>query len=151
MSERAEFARATHDDWGELGSDTAFKMTFARCLCFLIAFVGPFDLLRAQVPAAAPPLDDPQTEQRIAKLLGEMTLEEKIGQLVHFPVEPRKEPNFSYRILRGIYPAFRLLFSNQVIRADDLARAMVDVAVQGTGDHQSLVLENRDIRAIVES
>ena len=47
-----------------------------------------------------------------------------------YPVEPRKEPNFSYRLLRAIYPAFRVLFPNQVIRADDLARAMVDVAVQ---------------------
>ena len=68
-----------------------------------------------------------------------------------YPVEPRKEPNLSYRLLRGIYPVFRVLFPNQVIRADDLARAMVDVAVQGTGEHQSLVLENRDIRAMVES
>ncbi len=47
-----------------------------------------------------------------------------------YPVEPRKEPNFSYRLLRAIYPAFRVLFPNQVIRADDLARVMVDVAVQ---------------------
>jgi uncharacterized protein YbjT (DUF2867 family) len=68
-----------------------------------------------------------------------------------YPVEPRKEPNFSYRVLRGIYPAFRLLFPNQVIRADDLARAMVDVAVRETGERQSLVFENRDIRAMVRS
>jgi uncharacterized protein YbjT (DUF2867 family) len=34
-----------------------------------------------------------------------------------YPVEPRKEPNVSYRLLRAIYPAFRLLFPNQVIRA----------------------------------
>jgi uncharacterized protein YbjT (DUF2867 family) len=68
-----------------------------------------------------------------------------------YPVEPRKEPNFSYRLLRGIYPAFRTLFPNQVIRADDLARAMVDVALRGTGVHEGLVLENRDIRAMVES
>jgi len=27
-----------------------------------------------------------------------------------YPVEPRKEPNFGYRFLRAIYPAFRLLF-----------------------------------------
>src|SRR5580704_8571798 len=45
-----------------------------------------------------------------------------------YPVEPRKEPNFSYRLMRWAYPAFRVLFSNQVIRADDLARAMVNVA-----------------------
>jgi uncharacterized protein YbjT (DUF2867 family) len=35
-----------------------------------------------------------------------------------FCLEPRKEPNFSYRLLREIYPAFRLLFPNQVIRAE---------------------------------
>src|ERR1700680_1665336 len=27
-----------------------------------------------------------------------------------FPVEPRKEPNFGYRLLRTIYPVFRALF-----------------------------------------
>jgi len=56
---------------------------------------------------------------------------------------------------------FRALFPNQVIRANDLARAMVDVAVGGTEERQSLVFENRvfenrvfensDIRALVES
>ena len=68
-----------------------------------------------------------------------------------YPVEPRKEPNFSYRLMRGIYPAFRVLFPNQVIRADDLGRAMVDVAVRERGERPSAVFENRDIRAMVES
>ena len=68
-----------------------------------------------------------------------------------YPVEPRKEPNFSYRFMRAIYPAFRVLFPNQVIRADELAEAMVDVVVRGAGERRSLVLENRDIRAMVES
>jgi uncharacterized protein YbjT (DUF2867 family) len=68
-----------------------------------------------------------------------------------YPVEPRKEPNFSYRLLRAIYPAFRLLFPNQVIRADDLARAMVDIAVQETPKPESRVFENRDIRAMIGS
>src|ERR1700747_256525 len=63
-----------------------------------------------------------------------------------YPVEPRKEPNFSYRFLRGIYPAFRLLFPSQVILADDLARVMVDVAVRGPGERESLIFENRDIQ-----
>ena len=49
-----------------------------------------------------------------------------------YPVQPRREPNFGYRLLRAIYPAFRVLFPNQVIRADDLARTMVDVATGGT-------------------
>ena len=68
-----------------------------------------------------------------------------------YPVEPRREPNFSYRLLRAIYPAFRVLFPNQVIRADDLGRAMVDVAVRETGERGGLVFENRDIRAMVKS
>jgi uncharacterized protein YbjT (DUF2867 family) len=68
-----------------------------------------------------------------------------------YPVEPRKEPSFSYRLLRGIYPAFRALFPNQVIRADDLARVMVDATVQGTPQREDPVFENRDIRAMAAS
>jgi len=68
-----------------------------------------------------------------------------------YPVEPRKEPNFSYRLMRGIYPAFRVLFPNQVIRADDLAQAMVDAVVGKTAQGRGPVFENRDIRAMVES
>jgi uncharacterized protein YbjT (DUF2867 family) len=68
-----------------------------------------------------------------------------------YPVEPRKEPNLTYRLLRTMYPVFRALFPNQVIPADDLARAMVDVAVRETGEHRTLILENRDIRAMVKS
>jgi uncharacterized protein YbjT (DUF2867 family) len=68
-----------------------------------------------------------------------------------YPVEPRKEPNFSYRLLRAMYPAFRVLFPNQVIRADDLAHVMVETAVRGTAESRGPVFENRDIRAMVES
>ena len=66
-----------------------------------------------------------------------------------YPVEPRKEPNFGYRLLRTIYPVFRLVVPNQVIRADDLARAMVDVAIRGAGEPGEQIFENRDIRALV--
>jgi hypothetical protein len=65
-----------------------------------------------------------------------------------YPVEPRKEPNLSYRILRAIYPAFRTLFPNQVIPANDLARAMVDVVV--LENERGPVFENSDIRAMVK-
>src|SRR5580698_10315944 len=68
-----------------------------------------------------------------------------------YPVKPRKEPTFSYRLLRSVYPVFRMLVPNQVIRADDLARAMVDAVVRETEKRESLVFENRDIRARVES
>jgi uncharacterized protein YbjT (DUF2867 family) len=68
-----------------------------------------------------------------------------------YPVEPRKEPNFSYRLLRAVYPAFRLVFPDLVIRSDDLARAMVDVSVRETGERENRVFENRDILAMVNS
>jgi uncharacterized protein YbjT (DUF2867 family) len=68
-----------------------------------------------------------------------------------YPVEPRKEPNFSYRLMRAIYPVFRVLFPNQEIPADDLAHAMVDVVVRESGQKESRVLENRDIRVMSES
>jgi uncharacterized protein YbjT (DUF2867 family) len=68
-----------------------------------------------------------------------------------YPVEPRREPNLSYRLLRRLYPAFRVLFPNLVIRSDDLARAMVDVVVERSGEPQRLVFENRDIQAMTQS
>ena len=68
-----------------------------------------------------------------------------------YPVKSRLEPNFNYRLLRAIYPVFRRLFPNQVIPADDLARAMVDVAVRGKSQRESVVLENREIRAMAGS
>ena len=68
-----------------------------------------------------------------------------------YPVEPRKEPHFSYSVLRSIYPVFRILFPNQVVRADDLAHAMVEVVMRQADKPGSRILENRDIRAMVKS
>ena len=67
-----------------------------------------------------------------------------------YPVEPRKEPNFSYRLLRAVYPVFQLLFPNQVIRADDLAKSMVDIAIRRGAGTEGVILENRDIRTMVD-
>jgi uncharacterized protein YbjT (DUF2867 family) len=68
-----------------------------------------------------------------------------------YPVQPRKEPNFSYRLIRAVYPLSRLLFPNQVVRADDLAWAMVNIVLRERQEHQCLVFENRDIRAMIKS
>jgi uncharacterized protein YbjT (DUF2867 family) len=62
-----------------------------------------------------------------------------------YPVEARREPNASYRLLRAVYPAFRLLFPNLVIRSDDLATAMVSVALRSVPEERTVVFENRDI------
>jgi hypothetical protein len=67
-----------------------------------------------------------------------------------YPVQRRREPNFGYRVLRAIYPAFRIVFPNQVIESDKLGAAMVDIAIR-TSAPESLLLENRDIRAFARS
>ena len=54
-------------------------------------------------------------------------------------------------MMRWMDPVFRVLLPNQVIRADDLARVMVDAAVRGTPQRAGPVLENRDIRAMAVS
>jgi hypothetical protein len=54
-------------------------------------------------------------------------------------------------VLRAVYPVFRVVFPNQVIRADDLARVMVDAAVHATPGRAGPTFENRDIRAMAES
>jgi hypothetical protein len=43
-----------------------------------------------------------------------------------------------------------MLFPGQVIRAADLARVMVDVAVRRTKERSASVFENNDIRAMAE-
>ena len=67
-----------------------------------------------------------------------------------YPVEP-EGTEFQLPIDARDLPVFRVFFPNQLIRADELARAMVDVAVRGTEEHPTMVLENRDIRAIAKS
>lgn len=68
-----------------------------------------------------------------------------------YPVRPRIEPNLSYRILRAVYPVFRLVFPSLVIRSDQLAWIMVDAAIENLQGRGGLTLENRDILALVES
>lgn len=68
-----------------------------------------------------------------------------------YPVAPRREPNFSYRVARLLYPVMRLLSANATIRSDDLAFAMVHAGLHGTADHASPILENRDIRNLVDA
>ncbi len=68
-----------------------------------------------------------------------------------YPVEPREEPNATYRLIRLLYPLVRRIYPNIGVASDDLARAMVDAALEGTGEHTDPVLENRDIRKLAES
>jgi beta-glucosidase len=57
------------------------KRRSVRILLLTVVSAWLYGLLKAQSP---PRLDDAAIEQRVSRLLGQMTLEEKIGQIVHF-------------------------------------------------------------------
>lgn len=59
-----------------------------------------------------------------------------------YPVDPRKEPNVGYKIIRILYPILRLLGDKYSIKSTDLANAIFNVGLHGA-DKQ--ILENRDI------
>jgi uncharacterized protein YbjT (DUF2867 family) len=68
-----------------------------------------------------------------------------------YPVKPRLEPNLGYRVLRAVYPIFRRLFPNQVVRADDLGCVMVNAVVRRSVDRGGTIIENPVIRTMARS
>lgn len=59
-----------------------------------------------------------------------------------YPVEPRKEANVGYTIIKTLYPLFKLLGDKYSVKSNELANAMFNVGLNGA-DKQ--ILENRDI------
>src|SRR5258708_23215574 len=59
----------------------SLRMTLKIRPLVILLLLSSANFLSAQ---AAPRLDDPAIEQRITQLLSQMTLEEKIGQTVHY-------------------------------------------------------------------
>lgn len=59
-----------------------------------------------------------------------------------YPVEPRNEPNFSYKMMRFLYPVIQLLGKNFSVKSTKLAQTMFDVGMKGADKE---VLENKDI------
>ena len=68
----------------------ASKVHSIRILLLVLASAWPFCTVRGQTSGSQ--LDDPAIEQQITKLLSQMTLEEKIGQLVHFSADSANGP-----------------------------------------------------------
>ena len=60
-----------------------------------------------------------------------------------YPVTPRKEPNFTYRFTRVLYPVLSRIYPNIGMTSEELAHVMVDVGLRG--GNQS-IYENSDIR-----
>lgn len=59
-----------------------------------------------------------------------------------YPVTPRHEPNFSYRLSRKIYPLLKKLGTNYSVTSVQLADAITSAAINGDS---RTIIENRDI------
>jgi len=62
-----------------------------------------------------------------------------------YPVNPRNEPNFSYRFFRLLYPLIKLFGKNMSIKSTELAGGMFVVGMNE--NNQTEVFENSDILA----
>jgi nucleoside-diphosphate-sugar epimerase len=60
-----------------------------------------------------------------------------------YPVTPREEPNFTYKLMRVLYKPVAAIYPNIGIASEALAAAMVKVGFEGSKQH---ILENGDIR-----
>ena len=65
-----------------------------------------------------------------------------------YPVVPRQEPGFGYRLMRWLYPVIRLFGEGASIQSTQLAEAMFKVGISG---HKGEVLENRDVVRVLET
>jgi uncharacterized protein YbjT (DUF2867 family) len=63
-----------------------------------------------------------------------------------YPVEPRKEPNLSYRIFRFLYPILKNIMPKSSITSQQLGLAMFEAGLYGT---ELETLENEDIKKII--
>ncbi|MCT4601749.1 MAG: NAD(P)H-binding protein [Marinifilum sp.] len=65
-----------------------------------------------------------------------------------YPVEKRKEPNFSYKLSRTLYPLIKLFGKNASIKSNHLALGMFKAGLRGAPKE---ILENRDILKFIEN
>ncbi len=61
-----------------------------------------------------------------------------------YPVEKRDEPNFSYRLMRSVYPFLGRFLPH--VTSEELGKAMLQVGMEG---HSIDTLENSDIRKVI--
>lgn len=62
-----------------------------------------------------------------------------------YPVVKRKEPNFMYRISRGLYPLLKRIFPDAVVTSENLGKAIFTTGLKGGSQ---IIFENKDIRSI---
>jgi len=62
-----------------------------------------------------------------------------------YPVTPRLEPNFSYRLSRKLYPLLKVLMPNNIVTSEHLAKAIFKTSLLG---NSKTILENQVIKQI---
>lgn len=61
-----------------------------------------------------------------------------------YPTVPRKEPNFSYKLMRILYkPVLSKIYPNIGVSSGDLAKVMVEIGLTAVN---KVIFENKDIR-----
>jgi nucleoside-diphosphate-sugar epimerase len=59
-----------------------------------------------------------------------------------YPITPRVEPNFLYKVMRTLYKPLKFIYPNSSVTSEKLATVMVDVGMNGG----KTIFENSDIR-----
>lgn len=101
---------------------------------------------------------DPKEKSRVAfarfKGMAENYLIQKEFEALHifrpayiYPVEKRLEPNWSYRLMRSLYPALKVLYPAGEITSEQLAEAMFQTGLHG--GPENVILGNTVIKALV--
>lgn len=60
-----------------------------------------------------------------------------------YPVTPRVEPNFSYRLSRKLYPLLKVLIPNSIVDSEHLSKVIFELGLQPS---DKIIFENKDIK-----
>lgn len=66
-----------------------------------------------------------------------------------YPSTPRTEPTISYRVFRVLYPVLRRIYPNMGISSEDLSQVMFEVGLDRIPEHDSPILENKQMRRLI--
>ncbi len=91
-------------------------------------------------------LDKGKVENQLAALLGDKFYACRPSYI--YPVQPRKEPNFTYVLSRKLYPLLKRLGKKMSITSEELALAMFRI---GKEQPAELLFENDQLRTYLET
>ena len=128
------------DDFGEFtGKEDHFKNIDITYYC-LAVYAGKVSKEKSKMMFAR---DKGAAENAVLRLQFPQTHIFRPGYI--YPVVKRKEPNFTYRVVRLLYPLLRLVYPNGVVTSVHFGRAIFTVGLRGGNQ---TIYENKEIRKI---